>query len=270
VMGNATQIHQVLLNLCVNARDAMPKGGTLSILASNCRLDEAGALSIHGARPGSWVVLEVGDTGSGIPPEVLENIWTPFFTTKSDGKGTGLGLSTVRGIVANHSGFVELRTEVGQGTIFRIFLPAVEISPPKQGTASTFNIPEGNGELILLVDDDAPIRDVGTAILERHGYRVVSCVDGVEAIAVFIARAEEISLVITDMDMPRLGGADLAVSLARIRPEIKLLSMSGLHRNETDGSGIAGAKKVTQAFLVKPFDAAEFLRTVHRLLHPSD
>jgi PAS domain S-box-containing protein len=270
VMGNATQIHQVLLNLCVNARDAMPKGGTLSILASNCRLDEAGALSIPGAHPGSWLVLEVGDTGSGIPPEVLENIWTPFFTTKSDGKGTGLGLSTVRGIVANHNGFVDLRTEVGQGTTFRIFLPAVEISPLKSGTASPVKIPEGDGELILLVDDDAPIRDVGTAILERHGYRVVSCVDGVEAIAVFKARAAEISLVITDMDMPRLGGADLAVSLARIRPEIKLLSMSGLHRNETDGTGVAGAKKVTQAFLVKPFDAADFLRTVHRLLHPSD
>jgi len=270
VLGNATQIHQVLLNLCVNARDAMPHGGTLSIVAANRRIDEADATLIPGARPGAWLVLEVGDTGTGIPPEVLEHIWTPFFTTKSEGKGSGLGLSTVRGIVANHNGFVELRTEVGRGATFRVYLPAVEHGSPKLGTDSPFEIPEGQGELILLVDDDAPIRDIGTAILTKHGYRVVSCADGMEAIALFNARAADISLVITDVDMPRLGGAALALALSRIRPDIRLLAMSGLSRDEADDSDVPAAKKVGQAFLVKPFDAADLLRTVHRLLHPSN
>jgi two-component system cell cycle sensor histidine kinase/response regulator CckA len=137
-------------------------------------------------------------------------------------------------------------------------------------SASPFETPEGQGELILLVDDDAPIREIGTAILEKHGYRVVSCADGVEAISVFNARPTDFSLVITDVDMPRLGGAALALALSRIRPDIRLLAMSGLSRNEADGSDVTIAKNATHAFLVKPFNAADLLHTVHRLLHPSD
>jgi len=270
VLGNATQIHQVLLNLCVNARDAMPHGGTLSIGATNRRLDESEAASIPEARPGAWLVFEVGDTGTGIPPQVLEQIWTPFFTTKSEGKGSGLGLSTVRGIVANHNGFSELHSEVGRGTTFRVFLPAVEGASPGSKSVPPFEISEGRGELILLVDDDALIRDTGAAILERHGYRVVSCADGVEAISVFSARANDISLVITDVDMPRLGGAELAAALSRIRPNIGLLIVSGLPRNKFDGPGGLAAKELTSAFLAKPFHAAELLRVVHSLLHPSN
>jgi len=169
VLGNATQIHQVLLNLCVNARDAMPQGGTLRVTAANRRLNAAEADAIPGARPGAWLVLEVADTGTGIPPEVLERIWTPFFTTKGIGKGTGLGLSTIRGIVVNHHGFTELHTKVGRGTTFRVFLPAVESESPQTISASPFDMPDGHGELILLVDDDTAIRDIGTAILEKHG-----------------------------------------------------------------------------------------------------
>jgi PAS domain S-box-containing protein len=270
VKGNATQIHQVLLNLCVNARDAMPLGGTLRITAANRRLDAAEAGAIPGGRPGAWIVLEVADTGTGIPPEVLEHIWTPFFTTKGIGKGTGLGLSTVRGIVANHNGFVELQTEVGRGTTFRVFLPAVESELPQTGSASPSEIPDGQGELILLVDDDALIRNIGTAILEKHGYRVVSCVDGVEAIILYVARAEEISLVITDVDMPRLGGTELARTLSQIRPDIRLLAISGLAPDETDGSGVSAAKNLTHAFLPKPFNAVDLLGAVHRLLHLSE
>jgi len=267
VMGNATQIHQVLLNLCVNARDAMPQGGTLHITASNLRLDAAEATKIPGARPGPWLVFEVGDTGTGIAPEILERIWTPFFTTKGTGKGTGLGLSTVRGIVANHKGFVRLDTVVGRGTTFRVFLPAVESEAPQAGSASPFDMPNGHGELILVVDDDAGFRHIGTAILEKHGYRVLSCADGVEAIILFISRASEISLVITDVDMPRLGGTELARALPQLRPDIPIIAMSGLAPDEVGGSGALEAQKATQAFLLKPIKAAALLGAVHRLLH---
>jgi PAS domain S-box-containing protein len=270
VLGNATQIHQVLLNLCVNARDAMPKGGTLRITAYNRQLDAAEADAIPGGRPGPWLVLEVADTGTGIPPDVVERIWTPFFTTKGVGKGTGLGLSTVRGIVLNHHGFVELDTEVGRGTIFRVFLPAIESELPKANSTAPFDVPDGHGELILLVDDDEPIRDNVSAVLEKHGYRVVSCADGVEAIVLFITRAAEVALVITDVDMPRLGGTELAHTLSQIRPDIPLLAISGLPQDETDSSGVSAAKRVTHAFLPKPFNAVELLGAVHRLLHPSE
>jgi PAS domain S-box-containing protein len=269
VLGNATQIHQVLLNLCVNARDAMPQGGTLRIAAFNRQLNAEEAGAIPGAQSGAWLVLEVADTGTGIPPEVLERIWTPFFTTKGSAKGTGLGLSTVRGIVVNHHGFTELHTEVSRGTTFRVFLPAVESESPHPSSATPFDIPDGHGELILLVDDDAPIRDIGTAILENHGYRVVNCADGVEAIILFISRAEEISLVITDVDMPRLGGTELARVLSRIRPDIRLLAISGMPSKEINASDVSAAKKVTHAFLLKPFKAEDLLGTVHRLIHPS-
>jgi PAS domain S-box-containing protein len=268
VQGNATQIHQVLLNLCVNARDAMPQGGTLTISAANRHLDAMAARAISGARPGDWLVIEVGDTGTGIPPDVLERIWTPFFTTKGAGKGTGLGLSTVRGIVLNHHGFMELHTKVGRGTTFRVYLPAIEGDSTQRISASPFEIPDGNGELILLVDDDAPIRETGAAILEKHGYRVVSCVDGVEALIQFLARAADISLVITDVDMPRIGGAELARTLSEIRPDVPVLAISGLSQSEADGSGVSAAKKATRAFLPKPFMAADLLVAVNRLIHP--
>ena len=269
VEGNATQIHQVLLNLCVNARDAMPQGGTLRIAAANRRLDAAEAGTIPGARPGAWVVLEVADTGTGIPPELLERIWEPFFTTKDAGKGTGLGLSTVRSIVASHDGFVEMHTEPGRGTTFRVFLPAVESESPRPSSASPIDIPDGHGELILVVDDDAAIRYLVAAILEKHGYRVVSCGDGVEAISFFGTHHEKVAMVVTDVDMPRLGGVALARVLLQLRPDIRLLAMSGLSRGETDGSDIQAVQKLAHAFLLKPFQPEDLLGAVHHLLHPS-
>ncbi|MDO8539879.1 MAG: PAS domain S-box protein [Opitutaceae bacterium] len=269
VQGSATQIHQVLMNLCVNARDAMPQGGTLHLTAANRRLNAVEAEAIPGARPGDWLVFEVTDTGTGISPEILESIWTPFFTTKGVGKGTGLGLSTVYGIVAGHKGFVELQTEVGRGTTFRVFFPAVENESPRSGSAAPADNPDGHGELILLVDDDAAIRDFISAILRQRGYRVVSCADGVEAIAHFTTRRSEISLVITDVDMPRLGGVALARALLQLCPDIQLLAMSGLSRAETDVSGIPVMKQLAHAFLLKPFTADDLLAVVHRLLHPA-
>ena len=268
VQGNATQIHQVLLNLCVNARDAMPSGGTLRLTAANLRLDAAGAGAIPGALPGTWVVLEVADTGAGIPPEMLEHIWESFFTTKGAGKGTGLGLATVRGIVVSHHGFVELHTEVGRGSTFRVFLPAVESEAPRSSSAAPVAILDGHGELILVVDDEAPIRNLVAGILGQHGYRVVSCGDGLEAITLFNAHPDGIALVVTDVDMPRLGGVALARALLQLRPDLRLLAMSGLSRRETDGADVPEIQKLAHAFLRKPFTIENLLGTVHRLLQP--
>jgi CheY-like chemotaxis protein len=270
VQGNATQIHQVLLNLCVNARDAMPSGGTLRLTVANRRLDAAEAGAIPGAWPGAWLVLGVADTGTGIPPELLERIWTPFFTTKGIGKGTGLGLSTVRGIVASHHGFVELDTKVGRGTTFRVFLPAIVSESPRSSSATPFATPDGHGERILVVDDDRLIRDTISEILGQHGYRVVSCGDGVEAIALFNAHPGEIPLVVTDVDMPRLGGVALASALLQLHPDLRIVAMSGLSRNESGGSDVPEIHQLAHAFLPKPFKPEDLLGAVHQLLHPSE
>ncbi len=268
VNGNPTQIHQVLLNLCVNARDAMPRGGTLTIQASNLRIDAAKVGSIPGARAGAWVLLEVADTGTGISPEVRQHIWEPFFTTKGTGKGTGLGLSTVRGIVASHQGFVELLTEVGRGTTFRVFLPAFEREPVLETSALQPKVPDGHGELILLVDDDALIRDIMANILRNHGYRIVSCINGVEAISFFGAHAGEISVVVTDFDMPLLGGLELTREFLKIRPDVRLLVMSGLSRTNDAGSGLQAVQGLAHAFLLKPFKTKDLLDTLNHLLNP--
>jgi len=268
VQGNATQIHQVLLNLCVNARDAMPQGGTLRLGADNRRLDEATAATIPGARPGAWLVLEVSDTGTGIPSGILERIWDPFFTTKGVGQGTGLGLATVRGIAASHHGFVELHTEVGRGTTFRVFLPAVESEASLPSSALPFDIPDGHGELILVADDDAPVRDIVTDILGQHGYRVVNGSNGMEAMTLMKAHFSEIALVVADIDMPLLGGVALARALLQLRPDIRLLAMSGSSRSELDGSEVRAVQELAHAFLLKPFKPEGLLGTVHRLLHP--
>jgi PAS domain S-box-containing protein len=269
VKGNATQIHQVLLNLCVNARDAMPQGGTLRITATNRRLDEKQARALPGALPGAWLVIEVTDTGTGIAPDVLAHIWDPFFTTKGVGKGTGLGLSTVNGIVASHHGFVTLDTQPGHGTTFRVFLPATEEQLTGDGATPAVAACVGHGEIILVVDDDAAVRESVAAILTKKNYRVLSACDGLEAVNQFTAHGVEIALVVTDVDMPHLGGAALARVLAQLRPDLRLLVISGLSGIETDGLQLDAAMKLTHAFLLKPFTQETLLATVHELLHPT-
>jgi len=269
VLCNATQIHQVLLNLCINARDAMPKGGTLRMVAANRRLNIAEAAAIPAGRPGTWLMLEVADTGTGTAPDVLKSIWTPFFTTKGTG-GTGLGLSTIRGIVASHDGFIDLHTGVAQGSIFRVFLPAVEGGASRPGGTLPLGIPGGRGELILVVDDEASIRTIATAVLEEHGYGVQSCGDGMEAITIFKAHSGEIALVLTDVDMPNLNGAELAKTLLRIRPDVRLIVMSGLSRSDAPSSDVTMARKLAHAFLAKPFHPDQLLGAVHRVLNPAE
>jgi two-component system, cell cycle sensor histidine kinase and response regulator CckA len=269
ILANATQVHQVLLNLCVNARDAMPSGGKLILRAENCLLDDIAAKAIPGAVSGTWVVLHVEDSGTGIPPEVIEHIWEPFYTTKDVGKGTGLGLSTVRGIVENHKGFIYLKSKPGWGTSFRVYFPAanVEQKSGASNSASPFSA-RGNGELILIVDDEAQIRDITAAILSHHGYRVMIAADGTEAVALFAPRSDEISILITDLSMPNLDGASLANVARRLNPKIKILAMSGLASGGLNNE----MRRFAGAFLVKPFKAEALLNTVNSLLHgpPAD
>ncbi|MBI4622004.1 MAG: response regulator [Verrucomicrobia bacterium] len=262
VQANPTQLHQIFLNLCVNARDAMPQGGNLTLTAANRALDAAAAAGIAGAQPGAFLAIEVRDTGTGIPPEVLARIWEPFYTTMGEGTGTGLGLSTVHGIVQNHRGFVTVQTRVGHGTAFTVYLPAAEgATGGGEPGARAVQPRRGEGELILVVDDEEPVRLLTASILTGHGYRVVTARDGAEAIAVFAPRAAEVRLLLTDSDMPMLGGPALAAALRRLKPALPVVSMSG-----ADSRVSAAHQEFTTAFLAKPFQAEALLSLVRRTL----
>jgi two-component system cell cycle sensor histidine kinase/response regulator CckA len=264
VQGNPTQLHQVLLNLCVNARDAMPKGGKLSLRLANRQM-EAGAGDPAGGHTvaGPYLMIEVADSGEGIPAEIMAKIWDPFFTTKGEGKGTGLGLATVRGIVTNHGGFVQVDSKPGRGTVFRIFLPAVEQTAragPASRTASPFLV-RGQGELVLVVDDEISIRDLITAALGRYGYRVLAAANGNEAMALYPTRRDEIALVVTDLSMPEMGGDELALALSRLNPAVRILFMSGATGTQTSEVLPKGARVLT-----KPFTIDRLITAVHEAL----
>ena len=263
VQGNATQLHQIFLNLCVNARDAMPSGGELTLTAANRTLDSATAAEIPDARPGAYVTVEVRDTGTGIPPEVLTQIWEPFYTTKGEGKGTGLGLSTVRGILQTCGGFATVQTHAGRGTTFTVYLPAAAEHRADGGTAHPYLIPsaQGEGELILVVDDEEPVRLIAAEILRRHGYQVITAGDGAEAIAVFAPRAADVRLLLTDLQMPMLGGAALATALRRLQPGLPVVAMSG-----ANSRGSAPHQEFMAAFLAKPFKVETLLAIVRQTL----
>lgn len=266
IRANPTQVHQVLLNLSVNARDAMPNGGVLRLRAENRLLDPAAAANIDGGRPGAFLMLQVEDTGTGITPEVQKQMWQPFFTTKDVGRGTGLGLSTVRGIVENHNGFIELTTAINRGTSFRVFLPAAENEIPERANVVARPLPPGKGELILVVDDERHIREMTSTMLTRAGYRVLLATDGADAAIVFAQRAAEIRLVITDLHMPKLDGATFARALRRINQGTRLLVVSGMSSalgNRPDYK----PEEFADAFLHKPFKPETLLAKVHELLN---
>ena len=265
ISADPTQIHQVLLNLCVNARDAMPAGGRLRLSAENRILTEKAASRIENGRPGSYVVLSVEDTGTGITSGVLSQMWEPFFTTKGDGKGTGIGLSTVRSIVEAHNGLITVHPLLGQGSTFTVYLPAAEAAGPGAGSAEIeFKAAQGKGELVLVVDDEPHIREMTSAMLSRSGYRVITACDGAEAVAVMASRANEIQLVVTDLVMPNLDGAALASIAQHLNPSVKLLAISGLSSAGRKGK----AERFGSAFLFKPFKVQALLAAVHGLLHP--
>ncbi|MGA7723998.1 MAG: PAS domain S-box protein [Opitutaceae bacterium] len=266
IVADPTQMNQVFMNLCVNARDAMPQGGRLTVSAANRVLDGAQVAEIAGARAGMFVSVEVRDTGSGIPSGVLERIFDPFFTTKGDGKGTGLGLSTVRAIVSQHDGFLVLHTSTEKdgdhGTAFTVFLPAALGEIPEKPALKPDTWKRGQGELILLVDDDQPVIDVAIKILvEGGGYRVITAQNGADAASMFLPRANEVRLLITDLDMPLVGGLDLTAALRRMKADLPVIFMTG-GRLETDET----IRTVADAILPKPFKAEDLLELVHKTL----
>jgi two-component system cell cycle sensor histidine kinase/response regulator CckA len=259
IQGNPTQIYQIFLNLCVNARDAMPNGGQLSLTATNRRLDAAAAAAIADGQAGSFLAVEVRDSGTGIAPEALGRIWEPFFTTKGEGKGTGLGLSTARGIVQNCGGFVTVQSRVGQGTAFTVFLPALTAADGGRhpAKAHSMNSLRGNNELVLVVDDEDSVREIASRTLTSHGYRTLLARDGADAIAVFAPRAAEVKLLLTDLQMPMLDGATLATALRRLNPHLPVVAMSG-----ASSSQHAGRPGFTGTFLAKPFRSETLLSIV--------
>ncbi|MBI4810190.1 MAG: PAS domain S-box protein, partial [Ignavibacteriales bacterium] len=200
ISGDATQLHQVLLNLCVNARDAMPSGGTLTISAENTQLDESFARMHNAAEPGKYILVKVVDTGVGIPKNIIDKIFEPFFTTKEIGKGTGLGLSTVHSIVKMHGGFVDIESALGKGTTFKVYLPTIEISESLPVLSEETRFPTAKGETILIVDDEASILDINKQTLETYGYKVFTACDGIEAIALFVQKKDNIDVVLAMYD----------------------------------------------------------------------
>jgi PAS domain S-box-containing protein len=264
ILGDPTQVHQILLNLCVNARDAMPRGGNLIFGVENSVLDEHYAAMHIEARPGRYVKISVTDTGTGIPQGILDKIFEPFFTTKEIDEGTGLGLSTVLAIVKSHEGVIDVYSEPGKGTTFKVYLPAVKLSAEAQKLVTQqISVPRGKGETILVVDDEASILTITTQTLQAFGYVVLTATDGAEAIAVYARHEGEIAVVLTDMSMPIMDGAALIRALTKINPAIKIIAASGLHANG-DAAKASGAG--VKHFLTKPYTAGALLKAIRMIL----
>lgn len=265
ISADATQIHQILMNLCINARDAMSaSGGTLTLTAKNVVLDEQYARMNIEAKPGAHILLTVADTGTGMTPEVQNRIFDPFFTTKEVGKGTGLGLATARSIVKNHGGFINLYSEAGRGTQFSIYFPALESAQTTaEKTRAQPPYPIGNGELILVVDDEESILQITRGTLEKFGYRVLTATDGADALAVYTQNKDEIALVLTDIAMPYMDGLTEIRALRRLSPQIKVIAASGL----TTAEQTAEIEALNiNAFLSKPYTAEKLLTTLGEIL----
>jgi two-component system, cell cycle sensor histidine kinase and response regulator CckA len=261
ISADASMLHQVALNLCVNARDAMPTGGTLSIAAKNLTIGENNVPRNVDASIGNYVVITVADTGSGIQPQIFDRIFDPFFTTKDIGKGTGLGLSTVVGIVKSHCGFIDVESEIAKGTSFKVYLPATAVSEIVPALVAA-QPATGQGELILVVDDEVPIQVITQATLETHGYRVITASDGIEAIALYAQHKQEIGVVIMDMMMPNLDSMTIIRTLRKFNPQVQIIAMSGLATNEVVTKTLAEGVK---AFLPKPFTTTDLLNSISNL-----
>jgi signal transduction histidine kinase len=266
VVGDATQIHQVLLNLCVNARDAMPKGGKLTLAAENVHLDEHYASMTADANPGPYVQLRVSDTGHGIPSGIIEKIFDPFFTTKELGHGTGLGLSTVLGIVRSHGGFLDVRSDVGKGTTFTVFLPAApDEQAPALNPPPAAAIGKGDGELVLVVDDEPEILKITEQNLDRNGYRTLVAGDGVEALVLFTRRQEEIRAVLTDLEMPLMDGITLVRAIRKLDPQIQVIASSGIGSSQGSQEKLDQLKELgVHTFLAKPYGVDTLLHALQK------
>jgi two-component system, cell cycle sensor histidine kinase and response regulator CckA len=262
VKVDAGQIEQVIINLAVNARDAMPQGGKLTIETRDAELEETYARTHPEARPGRYVVVAISDTGCGMTPEVKARIFEPFYTTKGVGQGTGLGLAVVHGIVKQSGGNMDIYSEVGVGTTFRIYLPAVQ--PAAAALLNTSpELPQHGSETILLVEDEESVRDLAIFVLEQCGYTVMTAPEGLAALQLVATCREKIDLLVTDVVMPQMGGRKLAETLLAEHPELRVLFMSGY----TDDAVVRhGVLQANTNFLQKPFTPNSLANKVREVL----
>jgi hypothetical protein len=268
-LGDATQVHQVLLNLCVNARDAMPMGGLMGIKVFDTNIDEAYAAQISAlekVKPGRYVAVQVRDSGTGIAPEILDKIFDPFFTTKSSDKGTGLGLSTVMGIVKSHAGFTQVESTLGQGTTFTVHFPA---NGKQQALSETATYKQlkffGNGETVLVVDDERTIREATSMLLRQFNLMPITAEDGAEGMAQVMTHRDQLRLVITDVHMPNMDGLQLTLSTRRVLPKLPIIVCSGRMEDhvELKLSQMQGVYRLN-----KPFHEADLLEVIKQALAP--
>ncbi len=263
IKADPVQIGQVLINLALNAQDAMPNGGKLAIETRNESLDEEYSRTHPLVKPGEYVLLAISDTGHGMDEETLERIFEPFYTTKAVGKGTGLGLAVAYGIVQQHAGFIQCQSEVGCGTRFEIYLPAIEDQVNLLEEAPVKVEPIKGSETILLVDDEDFVRELGSRILSGAGFKVLEAANGREASEIYKESQDKIGLVILDLIMPEMGGKQCLEVILRINPKAKVLIASGAGAMETTKDALAGGAK---GLLRKPFKMDEILSAVRHVL----
>lgn len=262
-ISDRTGIFQILMNLCVNARDAMASGGRLTLSAENVRVDESMARMTPDAAPGPYVKIQISDTGPGIPPEIIRKITEPFFTTKPAGTGTGLGLSTVATIVRSHRGFLTIESELGRGATFSVYLPAAVDLDPVATAVEESAPPRGNGELILVADDEKTLLQIIKGNLELHGYRVLDAADGSEAVLLMAKHQSNVAAVVADEEMPLLDGPSTLRVARRMHPRIRALLMSG----RVDSKHAPDLNDLPDvAVLAKPFNTDRLLHALHKLL----
>jgi hypothetical protein len=264
IIGDSTQVHQILLNLCINARDAMHDGGLLMIAAENLAIDESDTVIHPDAKPGYYVAISVADSGTGISPKIIDKIFDPFFTTKEIGKGTGLGLSTVIGIAKSHGGFVKVYSELGKGATFKVYLPASPDEKPAAPIKERGALMAGNGEWVLVADDEPAVRKMTEAMLKRNGYNVLVATDGVDALAIYAQRMGQIKIVLTDVMMPLLDGAKLTRALKKMNSDVAIIAATGL----ADESRQSELKQLgARAILIKPYRTDKLLAALHESIH---
>ncbi|NJP22415.1 MAG: response regulator [Hydrococcus sp. CRU_1_1] len=259
IRGDMTQLHQVIMNLCLNARDAMPEGGTLRLSTRNIFINETYVRLNHDARVGSYIAITIEDTGGGIAPEILSRIFDPFFTTKQLNEGAGLGLAIAANIIKHHNGFIDVSSTIGKGTKFQVFLPAEKILIDEE--SETFqDLPKGNETAILIVDDEPSICKMSETLLKSYGYRVLTARNGIEAIALFTENKDKIDVILMDLLMPSMDGTSAIEELKKINPQVKIVVTSGL---DSCNDGIGGV-------LQKPYTTEELAIALNNIIAQRD